>query len=119
MDAEHLGQARPAIRAPYRLQWEEAQAAWVMLYPEGMVKLSASAGEIMKRCDGRLTVNALIEELEALFETPRPRPDLVGPPGGRPGRGFVPGTPAAEQPAARSERDLPPSPGQLRPQPAD
>jgi cell division protease FtsH len=59
------------------------------------------------------------EELEALFETPRPRPDLVGPPGGRPGRGFVPGTPAAEQPAARSERDLPPSPGQLRPQPAD
>src|SRR5215207_6209855 len=59
------------------------------------------------------------EELEALFETPRPRPDLVGPPGGRPGRGFVPGTPAAEQPAARGERDLPPSPGQLRPQPAD
>src|ERR687890_30379 len=59
------------------------------------------------------------EELEALFETPRPRPDLVGPPSGRPGRGFVPGTPAAEPPAARSERDLPPSPGQLRPQPAD
>ena len=59
------------------------------------------------------------EELEALFETPRPRPDLVGPPSGRPGRGFVPGKPAAEQPAARSERDLPPSPGQLRPQPAD
>ena len=59
------------------------------------------------------------EELEALFESPRPRPDLVGPPSGRPGRGFVPGTPAVEQPAARSERDLPPSPGQLRPQPAD
>ena len=59
------------------------------------------------------------EELEALFETPRPRPDLVGPPSGRPGRGFVPGTPAAEQPAARGERDLPPSTGQLRPQPAD
>jgi cell division protease FtsH len=59
------------------------------------------------------------EELEALFETPRPRPDLVGPPSGRPGRGFVPGAPAAEQSAARSERDLPPSTGQLRPQPAD
>jgi cell division protease FtsH len=59
------------------------------------------------------------EELEALFETPRPRPDLVGPPSGRPGRGVEPGTPAAEQPAARGERDLPPSPGQLRPQPAD
>ncbi len=59
------------------------------------------------------------EELEALFETPRPRPDLVGPPGGRPGRGFGPVTPPAERPAARGERDLPPNTGHLRPQPAD
>jgi cell division protease FtsH len=59
------------------------------------------------------------EQLESLFETPRPRPDLVGPPTGRPGRVFPPGTPPAERPAARGERDLPPSAGQLRPQPAD
>jgi cell division protease FtsH len=59
------------------------------------------------------------EELEALFETPRPRPDLVGPPGGRPGRAPMhPGTRPAERPAARGERDLPPGAGQLRPQPA-
>jgi cell division protease FtsH len=58
------------------------------------------------------------EELEALFETPRPRPDLVGPPTGRPGRVFPPETPPVERPAARGERDLPPSGGQLRPQPA-
>ena len=45
------------------------------------------------------------EELEALFETPRPRPDLVGPPGGRPGSKFVPDAPAAERPAVRGERD--------------
>ena len=59
------------------------------------------------------------EELEALFETPRPRPDLVGPPTGRPGRGVETPKPLAEQLGARSDRDLPPSPGQLRPQPAD
>ncbi|MGH2615385.1 MAG: ATP-dependent zinc metalloprotease FtsH [Thermomicrobiales bacterium] len=59
------------------------------------------------------------EELEALFETPRPRPDLVGPPTGRPGRGFAPSVPPAERPAARGERDLPPTTGQWRPQPAD
>jgi cell division protease FtsH len=59
------------------------------------------------------------EELEALFENPRPRPDLVGPPGGRPGSKFVPDAPAAERPAVRGERDYPPSTGQLRPQPAD
>jgi cell division protease FtsH len=59
------------------------------------------------------------EELESLFETPRPRPDLVGPPTGRPGRKLTPAAPAAERPAARGERDLPPNTGQLRPQPAD
>jgi cell division protease FtsH len=58
------------------------------------------------------------EELEALFETPRPRPDLVGPPTGRPGRTLSPATPAAERASARGERDLPPSGGHLRPQPA-
>src|SRR5262249_51687861 len=47
------------------------------------------------------------DELEALFESPRPRPDLVGPPSGRPGRGFPAAPAPAEQPAARSERDLP------------
>jgi len=59
------------------------------------------------------------EELEALFETPRPRPDLVGPPGGRPGRNIDPVAPEVDRPAPRGERDLPPSTGQLRPQPAD
>jgi cell division protease FtsH len=58
------------------------------------------------------------EQLEALFESPRPRPDLVGPPTGRPGRGFAPVPPRAEQPAPRNERDRPPGPGALRPQPA-
>ena len=36
----------------FRLQWEPAQKAHVLLYPEGMVKLNGSAGEILKRCDG-------------------------------------------------------------------
>src|SRR5262249_58446441 len=43
--------ARPAIGRGFRLQWEPAQAAHVLLYPEGMVKLNSSAGEILKRCD--------------------------------------------------------------------
>ena len=28
----------------YRFQWEAAQNAYVLLYPEGMVKLGGSAG---------------------------------------------------------------------------
>ncbi|MDQ3412253.1 MAG: ATP-dependent zinc metalloprotease FtsH [Chloroflexota bacterium] len=56
------------------------------------------------------------EELEALFDSPRPKPDLVGPPSGRPATKAV--APAATPaPPARPERDLTPT-GHLRPQPA-
>lgn len=59
---------RPRVSAKFRLQWEEAQQAWVLLYPEGMVKLNPSAGEILKRCDGQRSVTALVAELEEAFQ---------------------------------------------------
>jgi pyrroloquinoline quinone biosynthesis protein D len=34
---------RPRLNRLFRLQWEEAQQAYVLLYPEGMVKLNLSA----------------------------------------------------------------------------
>lgn len=61
--------ARPRVAGYFRLQWEEVQKSWVLLYPEGMVKLNGSAGEIMHRLDGEQTVQALIEELERKFDT--------------------------------------------------
>lgn len=60
--------ARPRVSAKFRLQWEDAQQSWVLLYPEGMVKLNASAGEIMKRCDGSRSVADLVAELEQAFD---------------------------------------------------
>jgi pyrroloquinoline quinone biosynthesis protein D len=60
---------RPRLLAHYRLQWEDVQKAWVLLYPEGMVKLNGSAGEIMHRLDGEKSVQAVIDELEKQFET--------------------------------------------------
>ena len=57
----------PVLKAMYRFQWEPAQAAHVLLYPEGMVKLSTSAGEILKRVDGQRSVASIIEELKAAF----------------------------------------------------
>ena len=61
--------AQPRLVAHYRLQWEEVQKAWVLLYPEGMVKLNGSAGEIMHRLNGEKTVQTVIDELESCFET--------------------------------------------------
>jgi pyrroloquinoline quinone biosynthesis protein D len=61
--------SRAAISHGFRLQWEAAQNAYVLLYPEGMVKLNGSAGEIMKRCDGAATIADITADLERAFET--------------------------------------------------
>ena len=58
---------RPGLSPGFRLQWEEVQQAWILLYPEGMVKLNGSAGEIMKRCNGTSAVDAIVADLEATF----------------------------------------------------
>jgi pyrroloquinoline quinone biosynthesis protein D len=50
-----------------RLQWEPAQEAHVLLYPEGMVKLNGSAGQIMSRCDGVRTVAEIVADLESTY----------------------------------------------------
>lgn len=57
----------PRISPMFRLQWEEAQGCHVLLYPEGMVTLSGSAGEILKRIDGSATIGAIIEGLKQAF----------------------------------------------------
>jgi pyrroloquinoline quinone biosynthesis protein D len=59
----------PRIGRGFRLQWEPVQSAHVLLYPEGMVKLNASAGEILKRCDGATPVEAIVADLERAFTT--------------------------------------------------
>jgi pyrroloquinoline quinone biosynthesis protein D len=57
----------PVIPLRFRLQWEPAQNAHVLLYPEGMVKLSESAAHVLKRVDGAKSVSAIIQDLETTF----------------------------------------------------
>jgi len=61
----------------FRLQWEPAQSSFVLLYPEGMVKLNQSAGEIMKRCDGRRDAAAIVADLETAFSATGLEPDVL------------------------------------------
>jgi pyrroloquinoline quinone biosynthesis protein D len=58
-----------AFSPTHRLQWEEAQQKYVILYPEGLVELSQSAAEILKLCDGTRTLPDIVGELERKFET--------------------------------------------------
>lgn len=55
------------IAAGFRFQWEQAQDTYVLLYPEGMVKLSESASEILKRCDGTKTFSGIVDDLKTQF----------------------------------------------------
>lgn len=68
MSDEITRESVPEIAPMFRLQWEEVQNAFVILYPEGMVKLSQSAGETLKRVDGSTSVGEIITALEEQFD---------------------------------------------------
>lgn len=68
----------PSINPLFRLQYEEAQESWVLLYPEGMVKLNPSAAEIMQRCDGEASFAQIVTKLEEAFETSGLEKDVLG-----------------------------------------
>jgi pyrroloquinoline quinone biosynthesis protein D len=59
--------ARPAIGGGFRLQWEPAQEAHVLLYPEGIVQLSRSAAAILTRCNGERTVADIVSDIERAY----------------------------------------------------
>jgi pyrroloquinoline quinone biosynthesis protein D len=58
------------INPLFRFQWEESQDAYVLLYPEGIVKLNRSAGEILLRISEGKTVGQTVAELEARYDHP-------------------------------------------------
>ena len=67
----------PRIGRGFRFQWEPAQECHVLLYPEGMVKLNGSAGEIMTRCDGERSIEAIVGELESAFNATGLAPEVL------------------------------------------
>lgn len=67
---------RPKLSRRFRLQYEEAQSRWVLLYPEGMVQLNPSAAEILRRCDGERSFDAIVTELEAAFNAQGIAPEV-------------------------------------------
>ena len=68
-----------AIALHHRFQWEEAQNCYVILFPEGMVKLNGGAGEVLNQIDGQRTVADIIKILKAKFpDVPDLENDIVG-----------------------------------------
>jgi pyrroloquinoline quinone biosynthesis protein D len=68
-----------AIALHHRFQWEEAQNCYVILFPEGMVKLNGGAGEVLNLVDGKRTVTDIVTELKAKFaDVPDLEQDIIG-----------------------------------------
>ncbi|HSI25659.1 MAG TPA: pyrroloquinoline quinone biosynthesis peptide chaperone PqqD [Methylotenera sp.] len=68
-----------AIAHHHRFQWEEAQQSYVILFPEGMVKLHGGAGEVIKRVDGKASVGDIVTELKLAFpDAENIETDIVG-----------------------------------------
>lgn len=49
----------------YLLRWEPSQDAHVLLYPEGVVKLNETAGDILTRCTGECCATDIAEAINA------------------------------------------------------
>jgi pyrroloquinoline quinone biosynthesis protein D len=51
----------------FHFRWEEPQRAYVLLYPEGIVKLNESAAAILETCTGGASIAAGAAELAARY----------------------------------------------------
>ena len=65
--------ARPRLPRGVRLVHSEAQGGFVLLAPERVFKADAIAAEILKRCTGDATVQAIVDDLAKTFAAPRER----------------------------------------------
>lgn len=55
------------LHQDFYFRFEPAQDCHVLFYPEGMVRLSDNAGEILKLIDGRRGVAAIVAALHERF----------------------------------------------------
>lgn len=66
MNDDHASKV-PRFRLGFRFQWEPAQDAYVLLYPEGMVRLNGSAGAVLSEIDGKRSVADIVAAVERKF----------------------------------------------------
>jgi len=67
------GDAHPRLPRGVRLTQSEAQSGWVLLAPERVFKADNITVEILKRCTGTATLDAIVDDLAKAFAAPRER----------------------------------------------
>jgi pyrroloquinoline quinone biosynthesis protein D len=69
--AEVAPQSVPALPRGVRLRFDQARDAWVLLAPERVLMPDPIAIEILKRCDGKANVAAIVDDLAATYAAER------------------------------------------------
>lgn len=67
---------RPRLAPFARYRWDKIREQHQIVYPEGVLVLNGTGAEIVKRMDGR-TLEEIVSDLEAAFQHPALRPDVL------------------------------------------
>lgn len=59
--------ARPRLATRARVQWDTVREKQVLLAPEGVLVLNATASAILALCDGQRSVSAIAADLSAQY----------------------------------------------------
>lgn len=65
----------PHLPRGVKLRHDKARDAWVLLAPERVFMPDPIAVEILKRCDGKVALSGIIDDLAKTFAAPR---DQIG-----------------------------------------
>ena len=60
-------EAKPALAPKARLRFDRTSGGYLLLYPERGLALNATAANILKLCDGELTVDGIVEKLQGEY----------------------------------------------------
>lgn len=61
----------PRLPRGVKFRFDKTREKWVVLAPERVFVPDDIAVEVLKRCDGEATVDAIVEDLAATFNAPR------------------------------------------------
>ena len=64
-------EAVPALARGIKLRFDKGRDAWVLLAPEKVLMPDQIAVEILKRCDGKAQVTAIVDDLAVAFSADR------------------------------------------------
>ena len=65
------GDVVPRLPRGVRLRYDDVRSEWMLLAPERILKPDGIALEILKRCDGKSTLDAIIDDLVQSFGAER------------------------------------------------